>query len=149
MTRKLSKVPRLPVPDPRDSHLHPTAETKHWVDFLLEQRESMRTNKWAWFDGHQTQQVLRHVFNASDEDFEAFENASDNMNHDPIFAFRKRNMYRLTLDLNLGTARRLSRVPYVLSETDGLVSHMTGMHRFYGETQDWVMQNSVFQVHML
>ena len=54
-------------------------------------------------------------------------------------------MYRLALDLNLGTARRLSRVPYVLSEKDGHVSDMTGMHRFYGETQDWVMHNTVMQ----
>jgi len=138
-------VPELPSPDPRDCHLSPTPETKQWVKFLLDKKEAMRRQKYVWLDGSETRAILKHVFRAREDDLDAFEHASDNMNHDPYLAFKKRNMYRLAMDLEQGTARRLTRVPYVLSEDDGLVNETSNMHRFFGETQDWVMHNTAFQ----
>ena len=42
-------------------------------------------------------------------------------------------------------AHRLVREPFILFPKEGFVRFDSGKLRFYGETQDWVMQNSAFQ----
>ena len=50
-------------------------------------------------------EILEHVFGASEDDFLELENACDNLNHDPYLKSRKVTMYRLGLDLQMGTGR--------------------------------------------
>jgi hypothetical protein len=142
------EVPELPIADPRDTHkpYFQRAETKHWANHLINLRKQMRRDNYLWIEGSETIQILKHVFGANEEDLNDLENASDNMNHDAHFAYKKRSMNRLSLDMKSGIAHRLTHTAYVLSDDDGLVKEgLTGVHRFYGETQDWVMQNSAFQ----
>merc|ERR1712083_668889 len=66
-------------------------------------------------------------------------------NHDPTLLFRKTQHYRLELDFNRGVARRLTRAPFIIGEDDGFLRSDKDKHRFFGEVQDWVLQNKAFQ----
>ena len=118
----IPEIPKLPIPDPRNDHLEPyvSSETKYWTQFLIEQKQIFTATNNVFIEGAKMRQILRHIFEATDIDLDEFEHASDNMNHDPFLSFRKMAIYRLGIDLNLGTARRLSREPYILTEKDGI-----------------------------
>jgi hypothetical protein len=92
----IPKIPKIPIPDPRDNHLEPyvTSETKYWTNFLLEQRKKFRENNGVFIESAKMREILRHVFEATDNDLDAFENARDNMNHDPYVSCRKMATYR-------------------------------------------------------
>ena len=140
-------APMLPKPDPRDTHLpqFQSTETKLWKAYLQQKLQDFKLNRNIWIDGSEMKQLLIHLFGANEQDFETLENACDNMNHDPALAFRKVAYARLGLDLEDGTARRLERAPYVLSAKEGFKRHDSGMYRFFGDVQDWVVQNTAFQ----
>jgi len=149
----LPEAPPLPKPDPkgRDTHLPSQIKdaTMYWVSYLVQKREAMKMTKYLFFSGPEEMvNILKHVFGATDEDIEELRHVCDNMNQDPHLKFRKTSMYRLGLDLNLGTARRLRREPFVLTEADGFKRHDSGLHRFFGEPQAWVFENSAFRALM-
>jgi len=144
---EVPETPKLPMADPRDSHLpeFQSAETKFWKNSLIEKVEKMKKTRYMFIEGSELRPILKHVFGAKEEDFEELEHVCDNMNHDPHLPFRKSSTYRLLFDMKLGVARRGTRVPFVLGAEDGFKRDDTGVHRFFGEVQDWVLQNSAFQ----
>ena len=140
--------PRNPLPDPRDTHLPPyDVLSSYWKNYLMEQRKLFTENKYIHMKGEQVRMVLQHVFDATEEDLYALENAHDNLNHDPNMDVRKIATYRLGLDFESGVAERLAREALILDVQDGIDrAGFSGVHRFFGEVQDWVMQNSAMQV---
>lgn len=140
--------PRNPLPDPRDTHLPPyDVLSSYWKNYLMEQRKLFTENKYIHMKGEQVRMVLQHVFDATEEDLYALENAHDNLNHDPNMDVRKIATYRLGLDFESGVAERLAREALILDVQDGIDRPgFSGVHRFFGEVQDWVMQNSAMQV---
>merc|ERR1712038_247923 len=89
--------------------------------------------------------ILKHVFGADNQALLDLENACDNMTNDPFLRFRKNHGMRLEMDLDKETARRLTRQPWILRESDEFKREDAGHHRYFGEVQDWVAQNSAFQ----
>lgn len=146
----MPKTPKLPRPDPRDDHLldQMTEKTKYWINYVVDKRETMQKEKHLFIPGQEMTELLKYVFGAKDEDFEELRNVCDNMNQDPHLKFRKSSMYRLGFDLKRGTARRLQREPFILTEDDGFKRHDSGMCRFFGEPQAWIFENSAFQALM-
>ena len=59
-------------------------------------------------------------------------------------------MLRYRLNFESGIAERLAREALILDAQDGIVKpEFAGIHRFFGEIQDHVMQNSAMQVIVL
>ena len=141
--------PRNPLPDPRDTHLPPyDVLSSYWKNFLLEQRKLFAEKRYVHMKGEQVRMVLQNVFDATEEDLDALEHANDNLNHDPNMVVRKMANYRLGLNFESGVAERLAREALILDVQDGIVRPgFSGVHRFFGEVQDWVMQNSAMQVN--
>ena len=67
----------------------------------------MLKNRFAFFEAAEMREILKHVFGASEKDLLELEDVCDNMNQDPHLPFRKSSMYRLGLDLKLGTGNLL------------------------------------------
>ena len=65
----------------------------------------MKTRRYAFIKGEEMKEILEHVFGASKDEFRELENACDNLNHDPYLKSRKVTMYRLGIDLQLGTGK--------------------------------------------
>ena len=93
--------------------------------------------------------VLKHVFGATEGDIREYQHAGDNINHDPLLDFRNTTLCRLSMNLKSGVSRRLERVPFVLLKEDGFSREDSGLYRFFGEMQDWVLQNTAAQVELL
>ena len=140
-------APSLPKLDPRDNHLpqFQTSEMDKWKSFLVKTLKDLRSNRNVWINGNEMSSILKNLFGATEEDLVALENSCDNMNHDPALKFRKMANCRLGLDLVDGTARRLERSPHILTANEGFKRHDSGKYRFFGEVQDWVVQNTAFQ----
>ena len=124
-------APTLPIPDPRDTHLpqFQSSDTNTWREFLGGKLEALKSKRNVWINGSDMKQLLVQLFGAKEQDFEEFENACENMNHDPALKFRKVANCRLGLDLYEGTARRLERAPYVLGFNEGFKRHDSGQYR--------------------
>ena len=109
------------MPDPRNTHLAPYDNlSKYWSKFLMEKHETFRKNKFIFMKGAEVEEILKHVFDAKDEDLEEFRHAHDNMNQDPTMDCRKHASYRLGLDFNSGIAQRLIREPLITHASDGI-----------------------------
>ena len=89
--------------------------------------------------------ILVHIFGAKENDFQTLGNVCDNMCNDPTLYFRKISKHELTFDFTKGIAIRSTRKPLILGVEDGYKSDDSGKHRFLGETQDWILQNTAFQ----
>ena len=139
--------PSLPKLDPRDTHLpeFQTPEMAKWKRFLARKLNDLKENRNIWIDGKDMRQLLLHLFGATEDDLNALEHAAENMNNDPALKFRKNANVRLGLDLNYGTARSLERSPYVLTAKEGFKRHDAGSYRFFGDVQDWVVENTAFK----
>ena len=142
--------PRNPLPDPRDTHLPPyDGLSRYWKEYLIEQRKFFSKNKYVHLKGEYVRNILKHVFDATDTDLDELEHSHDNLNHDPNMDVRKIATYRLGLNFESGIAQRLAREALILDAQDGIVKpEFAGIHRFFGEIQDWVMQNSAMQVNV-
>ncbi|CAF3614113.1 unnamed protein product [Rotaria socialis] len=57
-------------------------------------------------------------------------------------------MYRLGMDQSKNIAWGVRREPCVLTAKEGFKRHDAGLYRFFGEAQDWVMQNTTLQALM-
>ena len=108
-------------------------------------RETMKKNRFIFIEGEKMYQILHHVFGAKLEDFETFKDACNNNFYDPYMPFRTMGLMRMGLDLKMGTATRLERQPYILTEKEGFKRVDAGKLRFFGEPEDWIMENTVFQ----
>jgi len=141
-------APPVPIDDPRDTHRDKfmSKDTKQWLNFLQKEKESMKQNKFIFVQGSDMRSLLTHVFGAKEGDFAELENICDNQNHDPKLKFRKIASWRLSMDLAKGIAWRVERTPWVLTKADGFVrGGEGGTYRFFGEAQDWIMQNTAWQ----
>ena len=120
------KAPSIPMPDPRNTHLAPYDNlSKYWSKFLMEKHETFRKNKFIFMKGADVEEILKHVFDAKDEDLEEFRHAHDNMNQDPTMDCRKHASYRLGLDFNSGIAQRLIREPLITHASDGIGEYIS------------------------
>merc|ERR1712241_641614 len=92
------KAPPVPIDDPRDTHRAKfmSTETKHWLNFLHDKRESMKRDKFIFVEGSDMRSLLINVFGAKAVDFPELENICDNMSHDPKLKFRKTASCRLS-----------------------------------------------------
>ena len=115
------EAPKMPKPDPRNTHLPPYDDlSKHWSQFLIQKHEIFRKQKYIFMKGEEVKEILKHVFNAKDEDIDEFHHAHDNQNQDPTMACRKHNSYRLGLNFKSGIAQRLVREPLITHAKDGI-----------------------------
>ena len=95
--------------------------------------------------GEQLKEILKNIWHAKEEDFPPLQDVCDNMNNDPFLHYRKGSKYELIFNLNLKNAYRAKRKPFILDVKDGYKRDDSGIHRFFGETQDWTLQNTAFQ----
>ena len=115
------ETPNIPLPDPRNTHLTPYDNlSKHWAKILMEKHETFKKQKYIFMKSEEVKEILIHVFNAKEEDFNEFSDANDNMNQDPTMDCRKHSSYRLGLDFNSGIAQRLVREPLIIEAKDGV-----------------------------
>ena len=114
-------APQIPIPDPRNTHLAPYDKlSKFWSNFLMEKHAIFTKNKYIFLKHDEVREVLKHVFNAKEEDLNEFQHAHDNMNQDPTMDCRKHASYRLGLNFNSGIAQRLVREPLITHAKDGI-----------------------------
>ena len=90
-------------------------------------------------------EILKNIWHAKEEDFPPLQDVCDNMNNDPFLHYRKGSKYELIFNLDLKNAYRATRKPFILDVKDGYKRDDSGIHRFFGETQDWTLQNTAFQ----
>ena len=93
---------------------------KQWSQFLIEKQELFQKNNYVWIKGDEVSAILKHVFGAKEQDLLDFQNACDNLNHDPTMECRKHASYRLCLNFNDGIAQRLVRQPLIMYANDGV-----------------------------
>jgi len=139
--------PALPLLDPRDDHL-PQFLNEKVIDYCIILRnlvESFKKNKYIFIEGEQLKEILKNLWHAKEEDFPPLQDVCDNMPNDPFLHFRKVSNYDLIFNLELKNAYRATRKPYILDVKDGYIRDDSGIHRFFGETQDWTLQNTAFQ----
>ena len=136
------ETPNIPLPDPRNTHLTPYDNlSKHWAKILMEKHETFKKQKYIFMKSEEVKEILIHVFNAKEEDFNEFSDANDNMNQDPTMDCRKHSSYRLGLDFNSGIAQRLVREPLIIEAKDGV-----GMANSYINDQSivfWVLTEEI------
>ena len=88
--------PKNPLPDPRDTHLPPyDGQSRYWTEYLMEQRNFFTKYKYVHLKGEHVRNVLKNVFDATEEDLDELEHSHDNLNHDPNMDVRKIATYRL------------------------------------------------------
>ena len=97
------------------------------------------------FTGEKLKEILKNLWRAKEEDFPPLQDVCDNMNNDPFLHYRKGSKYELIFNLDLKNAYRATRKPFILDVKDGYKRDDSGIHRFFGETQDWTLQNTAFQ----
>ena len=97
------------------------------------------------FIGEKLKEILKNLWRAKEEDFSPMQDVCDNMNNDPFLHYRKGSKYELIFNLDLKNAYRATRKPFILDVKDGYKRDDSGIHRFFGETQDWTLQNTAFQ----
>jgi len=88
------------------------------------------------------------LLGATENDLEEARGICENMNPDPYLDFRDSSMYRIILDFSRRIISRAVREPFVLTAKDGFVRKDSGVKRFFGEPQHWIMQNTAWQALM-
>ena len=90
----------------------------------MEKHAIFTKNKYIFLKHDEVREVLKHVFNAKEEDLNEFQHAHDNMNQDPTMDCRKHASYRLGLNFNSGIAQRLVREPLITHAKDGIGTYL-------------------------
>jgi len=140
-------LPTMPFLDPRDDHLPQLVNEKviFYRKMLHNLVESFKEKKYIFIEGEKLKEILKNLWRAKEEDFPPLQDVCDNMNNDPFLHYRKGSKYELIFNLDLKNAYRATRKPFILDVKDGYKRDDSGIHRFFGETQDWTLQNTAFQ----
>lgn len=145
--------PRLPRSDPgRDGHLpeHHGPNVRRGLRMLGDFRAQFQQQRYVFAKSEEMECMMR-LFGATGAGLAELRGVCSNLNPDPYLPFRETALYRLVLDFTKRTAHRAVREPFVLTPQDGFnpqrkaVRPDTGVNRFFGEPQQWMLENSALQ----